>query len=63
MVNIDDLIKSLSDPELIEKAVKTAREIVIGAEAEARCTINDYNNAVYARFCKRMGESLFSRGY
>lgn len=49
MVNIDDLIKTLNDPELIEKAIKAAREISIGAEAEARCKINDFNNAVNYR--------------
>lgn len=49
MVNVDDLINSLNDPKLIEKAVKAAREIAIGAEAEARCKINDYNNDVNYR--------------
>ena len=49
MVNIDDLIKALSDPETIRKAAESARQIAISAEAEARCKINDSNNAVNYR--------------
>ena len=46
MVNVDDLIKTMDNLVLVESAAREVRQIVIAAEARARCSINDYNNEV-----------------
>lgn len=63
MVKTDELIKRLNDPESVARAIKEARQIAIIAEAQYRCTINDYNNELYAKFCRKMSDNRFSRGY
>jgi hypothetical protein len=48
MVNIDELISRMNDPETIKWAAEEGRQIALIAEVRARCAINDFNNQVYA---------------
>jgi hypothetical protein len=44
MVHIDDLIKALSDPEMIARVAEESRKMAIIAGAQYRCRVQDMNN-------------------
>lgn len=46
MISVDDLIKILNDPVRVAEVSIEARQIVFRAEAQARVSINSYNNEI-----------------